>query len=143
MKLEDLKDKCKEALIVLGGCHTLAMADNNLVGDPIEKQAFEGINFQQSGNKTSIPKVGNYPKITQYKRFMFESALKRQSAIINVNDGIIRGGINRVVCKGAPEVVEKFIKDLPEGYRDSYIHYVKNGARVLVMAYKDIKTSAE
>jgi hypothetical protein len=35
----------KEAQIVLGGCHTLAMAEGNLVGDPIEKQAFEGINF--------------------------------------------------------------------------------------------------
>jgi len=30
-------------LIVVGGCHTLAMAENTLVGDPIEKQAFEGI----------------------------------------------------------------------------------------------------
>jgi hypothetical protein len=27
----------EEALIVLAGCHTLAMADGNLVGDPIEK----------------------------------------------------------------------------------------------------------
>lgn len=90
-----------------------------------------------------MPKIGNYPKITQYKRFMFESSLKRQSAIININDGITRGGVNRVVCKGAPEVVEQFIKVVPDGYRDSYIHYVKNGARVLVMAYKDLKASAE
>jgi cation-transporting ATPase 13A1 len=35
--LKDVHSKSKEALIVLGGCHTLAMADGNLVGDPIEK----------------------------------------------------------------------------------------------------------
>ena len=59
---------------------------------------------------------------------MFESSLKRQSAIVNIQDGVSRGGYNRVLCKGAPE-----------GYRENYIHYVRNGARVLVLAYKDIK----
>jgi cation-transporting ATPase 13A1 len=119
------------------------MAEGNLVGDPIEKQAFEGIKFQHDGKRTSCPKIGNYPKIVQMKRFLFESALKRQSAIVHVHDGITRNGFLRVLCKGAPEVVEKYLKDVPEGYRDSYIHFVKNGARVLVMAYKDIKTTAD
>lgn len=67
----------RETLIVLAGCHTLAMAEGNLVGDPIEKQAFEGINFQHDGRKTSEPKIGSAPKITQIKRFLFESSLKR------------------------------------------------------------------
>jgi len=35
--LDNVHHRSKEALIVLGGCHTLAMADGNLVGDPIEK----------------------------------------------------------------------------------------------------------
>jgi len=43
--LAEVHKHSKEALTVLGGCHTLAMADGNLVGDPIEKQAFLGINF--------------------------------------------------------------------------------------------------
>jgi len=43
------------------------------------------------------------------------------------------------VCKGAPEIVEKYLAKVPEGYKDNYIQYVKNGARVLVMAYKDLK----
>jgi hypothetical protein len=29
------------------------MADNQLVGDPIEKQAFEGISYKHDGKKTS------------------------------------------------------------------------------------------
>jgi cation-transporting ATPase 13A1 len=119
------------------------MAEGNLVGDPIEKQAFEGINYQHDGKKTSSPKTCNYPKIIQHKRFLFESSLKRQSAIVNVQDGIAKHGYNRVLCKGAPEVVEKYLKTVPAGYRDSYTHYVKNGARVLVLAYKDIKASAD
>lgn len=51
----------------------------------------------------------------------------------------MRGGYNRVLCKGAPEVVEKFMKHVPDGYREHYINFVKNGARVLVLAFKDIK----
>lgn len=41
--LADVHNCDKRALTVLAGCHTLAMADGMLVGDPIEKQAFEGI----------------------------------------------------------------------------------------------------
>ena len=128
---------------MLAGCHTLAMAEGNLVGDPIEKQAFEGVKFQHDGRRTSEPKIGSYPKIVQLKRFLFESALKRQSAIVNIQDGRTRGGINRVLCKGAPEVVEKYLKEVPAGYKDNYIHYVKNGARVLVLAYKDLKMQSD
>lgn len=73
------------------------------------------------------------------KRFLFESSLKRQSAVVNVQDGTSRNGFNRVLCKGAPEIVEKFLKVVPEGYTENYIEYVKNGARVLVLAYKDLK----
>lgn len=48
-----------------------------------------------------------------------------------------------MLCKGAPEVVEKFLKNVPAGYRENYIEYVKNGARVLVLAYKDLKMQAD
>lgn len=82
--LSDVHKHSKDTLIVLGGCHTLAMAEGQLVGDPIEKQAFEGINYKHDGVRTSEPKIGSYPKITQVKRFLFESSLKRQSAIVHI-----------------------------------------------------------
>jgi len=128
---------------VLGGCHTLAMADGKLVGDPIEKQAFEGIKFRHDGQRTSQPQGGIYPRIVQLKRFLFESSLKRQSAIVNIQDGNTRGGINRVLCKGAPEIIENHLKTVPEAYTEHYIDYVKNGARVLAMAYKDLKMNSD
>jgi hypothetical protein len=51
--LADVHNVDKKALTVLAGCHTLAMADNQLVGDPIEKQSFEGIGYKHDGRKTS------------------------------------------------------------------------------------------
>jgi hypothetical protein len=43
------------AATILGGCHTLAFTDDKLVGDPIERQAFDGMKFRQSpdGSRTS------------------------------------------------------------------------------------------
>ena len=42
----------------------------------------------------------------------------------------------RVLSKGAPEVLCKYMKDLPSDYKDTYLEYVKNGARVLALSYK-------
>ena len=53
----------KKALTVLAGCHTLAVADGILVGDPIEKQAFEGLGYKHDGRKTSYHQGNNGPKI--------------------------------------------------------------------------------
>ena len=58
---------------------------------------------------------------------------------MHVQDGASRGGQFRVLCKGAPEIVQKYLKDVPEGYRESYINFVKNGARVLALSYRDLK----
>ncbi len=44
-----------------------------------------------------------------------------------------------VVCKGAPEVVEKLLHKIPAGYEAHYREFVKNGYRVLSLAYKVIK----
>ena len=35
----------KNTAIILGGAHTLAFTEGAIVGDPIEKQCFEGIKF--------------------------------------------------------------------------------------------------
>ena len=51
--LNEVHQMDKNALLVLGGCHTVAMADNQLVGDPIEKQAFEGIQWKHDGRRSS------------------------------------------------------------------------------------------
>jgi len=45
----------------------------------------------------------------------------------------------RILSKGAPEVLCKFMKDLPSDYKETYLQYVKNGARVLALAYKYVQ----
>lgn len=44
-----------------------------------------------------------------------------------------------VVCKGAPEVIEKHLHWIPPAYEVHYWEFVKNGYWVLALAYKVIK----
>ena len=84
-------------------------------------------------------------KIIQVKRFLFESALKRMTTIVNIESGKNSGsGEYRVLSKGAPEVIKKLLSSVPNGYDKGYLKYVKNGARVLAMGYKILpKQSAD
>jgi cation-transporting ATPase 13A1 len=45
----------------------------------------------------------------------------------------------KVLTKGAPEVIKKFLKDVPANYDRSYLKYTKEGARVLALAYKNVQ----
>lgn len=61
------------------------------------------------------------------------------TTIVNVEEGRNQsggGGEYMVLSKGAPEVIKKYLTSVPSGYDKGYIKYVKNGARVLAMAYK-------
>lgn len=71
-------------------------------------------------------------KLIQVKRYLFESALKRMSTIVNLDST----NEHRVLTKGAPEVIKKLLATVPESYDRCYLKYVKNGARVLALAYK-------
>ena len=44
----------------------------------------------------------------------------------------------KVLTKGAPEVIKKYLKDAPPSYDKAYLKYVKNGARVLALAFKNL-----
>ena len=128
----------KNTAIVIGGAHTLAFAEEALVGDPIEKQCFEGIKFSQNAQGLRESTGPQGLKITQVKKFAFNSTLKRMSVLAQVTD---RDGTSlRVLSKGAPEVLSKLIKELPQDYTASYLQYVKNGGRVLALAYKHVPT---
>lgn len=67
---------------------------------------------------------------------MFNSALKRMSVLAEIGEK--EGRTLRVLSKGAPEVLKQFMKTFPNNYDDTYLKYVKNGARVLAMAYKPV-----
>jgi len=71
---------------------------------------------------------------------MFESSLKRMSAICRITENSISS--YRVLTKGAPEILKKFMVNLPKDYDEQYLKYVKDGARVLVLAQKKVANGA-
>lgn len=130
--------KDKNAALVLGGAHTLAFTEGALVGDPLEKQSFEGISFRQNalGARESYGPDNSGVKILQIKKFAFNSTLKRMSTLVSITES--NGNSVRILSKGAPEVLVKYMKNVPEDYAAAYLKYVKNGARVLSLAYKQV-----
>jgi cation-transporting ATPase 13A1 len=74
----------------------------------------------------------------QIKRFLFESALKRMSTIVSIEESKSTSVEYKVLTKGAPEVIKKYLKSVPQNFDKSYLKYVKNGARVLALAYKNL-----
>jgi len=54
MEMDKVFTTDKNAALVIGGAHTLANTDGNLIGDPIEKQTFEGIKFRQAGDGSRV-----------------------------------------------------------------------------------------
>jgi len=72
------------------------------------------------------------------KKFLFDSALKWMSVIIEAKNKE-KNNESLVVCKGAPEVIEKLLKHIPPAYEVHYRNFVKNGYWVLALAYKQIK----
>lgn len=114
----------------------MAQADGNLVGDPLEKQCFEGIKFKQATDGSRVSS-GHGCSITQIKKYLFNSSLKRMSVVAQVNDQV--GQTYRVLSKGAPEVLKKFMKEFPSDYDSLYLKHVKEGSRVLALAYKHIQ----
>jgi cation-transporting ATPase 13A1 len=67
------------------------------------------------------------------------------TVIVNIEDSKnSNSGDYKVLPKGAPEVIRRFLKEVPQNYDKSYLKYVKSGARVLALAYKNLpRTSAE
>jgi len=48
-----------------------------------------------------------------------------------------------VLSKGAPEILCNYMKEKPEDYKQIYLGHVKEGSRVLAMAYKPISKMSQ
>ena len=56
------------------------------------------------------------------------------STISLVKEG--KGAKLKVLCKGAPEVLQQLLRVVPPNYEEYYNYYVKHGYRVIAMGYK-------
>ncbi|TIB78800.1 hypothetical protein E3Q23_00623 [Wallemia mellicola] len=134
----------KETTLTLASSHALVLLDEgDVVGDPMEKTTLEALDWKLGKGDTVAPanKTSKHKHIINIRRkFQFSSALKRMSTVSNIVDG---QGQKRtfVSVKGAPETIKNMLKDLPEGYEETYKWFTRKGSRVLALAWKDIKAN--
>ena len=133
--LKSFKDCSHENLVVLGGCHSLISVDRELTGDPIELMFFELAKWEYSSKNKEAKK--GLERVNIHRVFPFKSELKRMTTI--VEHVAEQGGRKmKVLMKGAPEAIEKLLKDVPRNYKKAYTHYTKQGYRLLALAEKAI-----
>jgi cation-transporting ATPase 13A1 len=121
----------KEALWVLGGCHSLVRDKyGNLIGDSIEEAGFTAMRFKLNPDKSSQL---DDMVIQPLKEYHFSSELRRMSVVCKVTGE----AKPIVVIKGAPEAIEELLTEVPEGYRDCYRSYTRQGCRVLALGYRE------
>ncbi|KAJ3676324.1 hypothetical protein LUZ60_003736 [Juncus effusus] len=117
---------------ILASCHALVFVENKLVGDPLERAALKGIDWNYTADEKAMPKRSGANAVQITHRFHFASHLKRMSVIVRVQEKFL------VFVKGAPETIQERLVDLPSFYVETYKKYTRQGSRVLALAYKSL-----
>ena len=110
--------------------------DEKIIGDPLERSAFEAINWEIDSATNSYQAQGGRVRITTQRKFLFDSTLKRMTTISTVKEG--KKPKLKILCKGAPEVICKLLEKVPDNYDEYYNYYVKHGFRVIAMAHRTL-----
>jgi manganese-transporting P-type ATPase len=142
-----------EAALVLAGCHSLVVYDDETTGDPLESASLRSMRWHislSSGHAEPAPAVDKRPagkaisfrgdQITSVQvltRHHFSSKLQRMSCVIKAN------GKKYTVTKGSPEAVGKLLASKPSGYDEKADYLSKQGYRVIGLAYKVLATEAD
>jgi cation-transporting ATPase 13A1 len=124
----------KETSYVLASAHALVILEDGIIGDPMEKNTLESIQWElKKGDKVS-PMNSKNIQITIHRRFPFSSALKRMSTVSTLLIGSTRKVL--ISCKGAPETLRSMFITVPKGYDEHYKYWARRGKRVLALGYK-------
>ncbi|SPP79475.1 manganese-transporting ATPase 13A1 [Drosophila guanche] len=122
---------------VLACCHSLALLDDGLVGDPLEKATLAAVDWTLTKMDSVIPKRAQLKPLKIIQRYHFSSALKRMSVLA----GYLMPYSNEVkhigAVKGAPEVIQNMLREVPSDYEKIYLEYARRGARVLALGIKE------
>ncbi|XP_014490216.1 probable manganese-transporting ATPase PDR2 isoform X1 [Vigna radiata var. radiata] len=117
---------------ILASCHALVFVENKLVGDPLEKAALKGIDWSYKSDDKAVPKRGNGHPVQIVHRYHFSSHLKRMAVVVRIQDEFFS------FVKGAPEVIQDRLIEIPPSYVETYKMYTRQGSRVLALAYKSL-----
>jgi manganese-transporting P-type ATPase len=130
----------KQTTLVLAAAHALVELDDNVIGDPMEKNTLDSIEWTVGKSDIISPKGKDsktFHKIL--RRFPFSSALKRMSTISSLTDS---GKVQLMVSvKGAPETLKSMYTNVPKDYDKIYKHWARRGSRVLSLGYKVLDNS--
>ncbi|CAD6998459.1 manganese-transporting ATPase 13A1 [Ceratitis capitata] len=131
-------DKTDDKTIqVLATCHSLVMLEDGLVGDPLEKAMLTAVDWSLTKQESVIPKRGKLKPLRIFHRYYFSSALKRMSVLA----GYLIPFTNEIfyigTVKGAPEVIQKMLKEVPKHYEKTFLEFSRRGARVLALGIKE------
>ncbi|KAJ3295791.1 hypothetical protein HK104_002306 [Borealophlyctis nickersoniae] len=123
-----------ETTYTLAAAHALVMLEDGIIGDPMEKNTLESVEWTLTRGDTVTPKKGGKVSLKLLRRFPFSSALKRMSTVSCHQEG----GAQKmfVAVKGAPETLKAMLSKVPEGYDEHYKYWARRGKRVLALGYK-------
>ncbi|KAK2391289.1 putative manganese-transporting ATPase pdr2 [Trifolium repens] len=119
-------------LEILASCHALVFVENKLVGDPLEKAALKGIDWSYKSDEKAVPKRGNGHPVQIVQRYHFASHLKRMAVIVRIQEEFF------AFVKGAPEIIQDRLINVPPAYVETYKRYTRQGSRVLALAHKSL-----
>jgi len=147
---------------VLGLCHSLTISENNIqiqpasntlpknqpptnsqngtliIGDPMEKLAFEQIGWKFDRQKEIY--ISRDGKITGeiIAKYSFSSQLKRMSVLAEIKGNDRKENEFYVLTKGAPEILKNMFNEIPKDFDKIVQNYTKQGSRLICMAYKKL-----
>ena len=131
-----------ETTHVLAAAHALVRLEDGVIGDPMEKNTLESINWSLSAADKLTPSNDKQVSIHILRRFPFSSSLKRMSTVSYLdgynNQGKQVSGSSTllIAAKGAPETIKKYLVSVPKGYDEHYKFWARRGKRVLALAYR-------
>ena len=125
----------EETFTILLGCNSLIDIEGRLVGDPIDIAIFKETGGKIDNNEIICKRK---TKIIPIRKYKFESDLKKITVLAKIfSEKHKKNYLNRVLCKGAPEVIKTLLKDIPKNYDECYLNWSKKGYKILALAYND------
>eukprot|EP00887_Chlorella_sp_A99_P006055 scaffold22.g6055.t1 len=129
----DVRALPPEVSRVLACCQSLVQVDKELVGDPVERAGVRATGW--APRHDAVTAAAPSKEVCHIlHRYHFSSALKRMSAIVASEGGAPGSAGCWVLTKGAPEVVQGLLAEVPPHFSACYKHYAAQGARVLALA---------
>lgn len=115
--------------IILSACCDITKIDGKMQGDPLDMAIYE-----------VLLKYNAYEKVERIKEYSFSATKRRQSVIIRDTTNNLNSNYT-FVTKGAPEEIEKYLKEVSPTYTETYERYSRGGYRVIAVAKKEMDDS--